>query len=181
MEARLKSSKKWSAIPKELVKQVQVALGKNFPVHAKSGQFQVEGRIYPTELLVRVGYLENGRLKQDNFEISIEYKAGKEDMVKLIYLAVDAGASLLDQLLNNSDERPEFPAIWTEFEAEGRMLFVQHSAVNSKLESEADRLLGLKEGALLEDREDDEQPEKLKRLLGLDPDDDEDPDEGQIH
>lgn len=186
MEPRLKSSKKWTDIPKDYLKQVQGALKQSFPVQSKGGEWITEGRIYPSELLVRVGYLEKGRLHQANFEVSIEYDAKKDNVPDLLGLAIDVGASLLEEYFG-AESNDDFPRLWQQFDVEKRQVFIQFSGTNSKLESEADRILGLKGDEMLQGEADDDSEEMLKEIkarIGLDPDapsdnlDDDDDDDG---
>src|SRR5689334_12140086 len=114
MEPRRSKSPKWTQLPKDYVTQVVSALRKSFADETKSGKFVVEGRIYPDELLIRMGFLENGRLRQTNFEISIDYKPGKDDAVKLLNLAVDVGATMLEELFSATDDK-DFPRVWKPF------------------------------------------------------------------
>ncbi|MCB9026824.1 MAG: hypothetical protein H6625_10935 [Bdellovibrionaceae bacterium] len=177
MEPRLKTSKKWTHLPKELVTQVEVLLSENFPVQNKNGKFIFEGRIYPSELILRLGYLVNKSIKQDNFEVSIAYNAGKDNLVSLIHLAVDATASLFSNWAENPENIP--PRDWLEFKFENNSLYARYSTVNTQLEIEADKLLGNRdEGLLTEEDEFDEELNHKISILGLNDDDD---DGGQTH
>lgn len=184
MEPRLKSSKKWTDIPKDYLKQVQGALKQSFPIQSKAGEWIAEGRIYPTELLIRMGYLEKGRLHQANFEISVEYDAKKDNVTDLLALAIDVGASLLEEYFG-AESNEDFPRLWQPFDVEKRQVFIQFSGTNSKLESEADRILGLKDDDMVKGEGEDESEEMLRAIkarIGLDPDDDSDDEgSGQIH
>jgi hypothetical protein len=175
MEPRLKSSQKWTSLPGEIVKQIREVFTQAFPEATQKGRFLVEGRIYKQELLIRVGYNEHGRLKQHNFEVSIEYNPAKDNMMKMVHLAMDVCATLIAELFAEDDDA-DFPRIWSEFEADGRSLYVQYSGVNSDLEKQADALLGKTHQDLVEGEDEDELEEEregLKRILGL-TDDDED-------
>ncbi len=175
MEPRKSKSSRWTELPKDYVSQVVKALKESFKDEVKSGKFLVEGRIYPDELLIRMGFLESGRLRQTNFEISLDYKAGKEDTLKLLNLAMDVGATMLEELFSSPDDH-DFPRIWQPFEVEGRTLFMQFSSLNSALEKQASELLGESTERLVhesEDSEDERTMEIVKEKLGLDDDDDE--------
>jgi len=180
MEPRLKKSNKWTAIPKDYLKQVQNALKQNFPIQTKAGEWIAEGRIYPSELLIRLGYLEKGRLHQANFEVSIEYDAKKDNVTDLLGLAIDVGASLLEEYFG-ADSSDDFPRLWQAFDVEKRQVFIQFSGTNTKLENEANRILGLKDDDLVhgDDAEDSEEMLKaIKAKIGLDPDDSGEDDDG---
>lgn len=162
MHPRLKKSKKWTAFPEELNDQIRTAIEENFSQELKNAQVVAEGRIYPLEVLLRVGFLEVGALRQKNFEISCEYRSDKgESAADKIYIAVDAAASLLldyfeKEKTAGDDALVEPPLTWTELKFENHTVHFQFSTVNSKLESEADRILGIQPGKeLLVDEEGD--------------------------
>lgn len=192
MEPRLKTSKKWTALPKELLEQIRQIFVENFPKQAKGGKMFAEGRIYPEELLFAIGFLPFKQLRQHNFEVSIPYKANKDNVMSLVHIAVDAAASLLAQLFEDEEAVCEFPRTWQEFTFEGRKLYIQYTTENTELTEEADRLLGLKGGGAglaegeWDDADENITPEEIKKRLGLDEDEegsepgasDEDPDDG---
>lgn len=180
MEPRLKSSKKWTNIPAEMLTQICEVFTENFMAAAQRGQFFAEGRIYPEELLLSVGYLEKGRLARANFEVSIEFNAKKENALKLIHAAVDCAASMMEQYdQREDDEDVELPRQWTEYELEGKKVYLQYTTNNPELEAQADRLLGLSDNDDLVKGEVDEEELKARiTMLGLDEDED---DEGKRH
>lgn len=173
MEPRLKTSKKWTSLPKDFLSQIRAALKENFALQIGKGQVEVDGRIYPEEIVIRVGYRTPGTLKQRSWDVSLAYKKDKEPVLKVLHLAVDAGAALFDQLFSaESDE--DFPRLWQEIDFEGRKIHIQYTTVNSKLETEADRLLGLKNDELAQGEWDAEvDAELVKAGLGIDPEDEE--------
>src|ERR1700677_1818331 len=101
MIPRLKSSVKWTDLPKELCAQIREVFEENFTAAAKNGRFVVSGRIYPHELCFRAGYLENGRLRQANFEVSLDFNAAKQNAFEQIQVCVDCAASMFEQYLEN--------------------------------------------------------------------------------
>ncbi len=182
MNPRLKTSKKWTAFPPELINQILSAFEENFRAKINETEIIVEGRIYPQEILLRVGLLEKGRIKQKNFEISAEYSPDNENAVQKIFLSVDAAASLLldymDQEKNQDDENVEsdldLPSSWREMEFNQEKIYVQFSTVNSKLEAEADRILGLDKSQELyvDEEEDFDQDARFDEARESDPDED---------
>lgn len=172
MQPRLGSSKKWTPLPKELMQQVRAVFNETFAEHLGKGKIETEGRIYPGEILISVGFREKGVLKQSNFEVSIAYKKDKDNVLKLLHLAVDAAGSLLDKVFTSEDDS-EFPRIWTEVDFEGRQIYVQYTTVNSELESAADSILGIGDSAVIAQGEWDDEitPEQVKAALGIDPED----------
>ena len=95
MNPRLKNSKKWTSFPKEYLNQIEQAFRENFAKQLGNSKVIVEGRIYTDEVLLRVGILEKGRLKQSNIEASMEYSREKANAVEKIHHCIDAAASML--------------------------------------------------------------------------------------
>lgn len=208
MTPRLKISKKWTAFPPDLTAQIGNSFKLQFKKESKQGTFKAEGRIFPTEILLRVGYLEKGRLKQSNLEISVDFNA-KDDVVSKIHLCVDALGSVFFDYFDamnaanaNSDENSDetstdealvenlldstvtpgldLPAAWKAFPFLNETVYIQYSTVNSELEAEADRLLGLKAESLLQEMtDDDDDLEKTSDLAAHDAADDND-DDGDV-
>lgn len=182
MQPRLSSSRKWTALPAEFLAQVRSVFEESFKKEIGKGSVAVQGKIYPEEILIRVSYKAPGTLKESGFDISVAYKQPKDNVLKLLHLAVDAGASLMEQLFT-SDTDHEFPRLWEEVNFEKRVIFVQFSTENSELKAKADALLGEAEDEDADlaggawDEDDDLDPDELKAQLGLD-DDDEDLDDG---
>lgn len=144
MNPRLKSSKKWTDFPKEYVKQIEDVFTQNFKTKLGKAQLVVQGRIYPEEIMLRVGISTPGELKQGNFEVSMTYDAKKKDVIDRIYNCVDAAASMMDEYFDKlaKDEDIDFPRTWEECEFEEFKLFLQFTTVNTSLEAQADALLG---------------------------------------
>lgn len=158
MNPRLKSSKKWTAFPKEYSDQIHAVFNENFAQYLQKAELIIEGRIYPAEIMLRVGFLEAGRLSQANFEISVGYSAEKKDTLQRIHNCIDAAASLMLEYFEGQKEDAtpaEFPYIWKEISFEGFKVFFQFTTENSNLEAEANRLLGLAEGEELFSEEED--------------------------
>ena len=156
MKPRLKTSKKWTAFPKEYLAQIQEVFMKGFETQLKGAKLVVDGRIYTSEILLRVGFLENGRLKQANFEVSMDYDTVKKDALDRIMNAIDAAASMMQEYFEAEGD-VDFPVIWQEFEFENRKLFFQFTTENSDLEAKANALLGKSNPELVvEEAEEDE-------------------------
>ena len=71
---RLASSRQWTALPADLIISLKKIFDDEFKSDARFGDFVIEGRIYGEELIVRAGFLEKGRLKQVNFEASMDLR-----------------------------------------------------------------------------------------------------------
>ncbi len=141
MQARLKTSKKWTAFPKEYVDQIQSVFRENFSQQLAGNSLLVEGHIYPSEVMLRVGIKEKGRLRQANFEVSMDYDTKKKDAVERIHNCIDAAASMMMDYFESKDDA-ELPRAWQEYPFQGEILFLKFSTENSDLEAQANALLG---------------------------------------
>lgn len=158
MNPRLKTSKKWTAFPKEYLAQIEEVFSQGFKSQLAGSKLVIEGRIYSEEVLLRVGVLQKGRLKQANFEVSMNYSAKKQDAVDRIHNCIDAAASMMNDYFEaeKNDEEVDFPLTWQEFEFEKNPLFLQFTTVNSDLEAEANALLGAEaEDMVVEEKTED--------------------------
>ncbi len=153
MKPRVLSSKKWTPFPKDFVNQIEQAFSEAFPDLFKNAKLIIDGRIYPEEILLRVGYLEKGRLHQNNFETSVNHLPGKQDTIERIHHLIDAAASLMNEYIQSEGE-VDFPRQWKEYDFDQIPIWVQYTTVNTELESEADRLLGLSKSQLVNEDSD---------------------------
>ena len=148
MNPRKKDSKKWTSIPPELAKQIKAVFEESFSVHLEGKTLKVEGRIYPAEVLMRIGINNKGELRFQNFEVSIDHSAENKNTIERITLGVDAIASLMVDYFEKEEEH-EMPFVWQEYPFEGEKLWLQYSSTNSELEAKANELLGVKDDATL--------------------------------
>lgn len=157
MQARLKTSKKWTQFPQEFIEQITAVFNDNFSEYLDQGKILVEGRIYPNEILFRAGYIENGKLRQSNFETSIDYdtQAEQESVLNKIHLCVDASASMMMEYFEQEGE-VDFPYTWKAVPFKNHDVYMQMTTENSDLEKEANRLLGLSEEELYNEESENE-------------------------
>jgi hypothetical protein len=168
MKPRLKSSTKWTNLPSEVSKQIQIVFEQNFQKELGKAQVIVEGRLYSEEILLRVGYLEEGRLKQNNFEVSLNYDPQSENSaLSTIHTGVDVLASLMTEHFEEEGGELEIPQIWTEFPFEDLTVWLRFTTENSNLEKKANELLGEWDDSMVKDSNDEELND-----LDEDPDDD---------
>ncbi|WII71107.1 hypothetical protein QJS83_11610 [Bdellovibrio sp. 22V] len=180
MNPRLKSSKKWTAFPKEYSEQIQAVFRENFSQYLENAELLIEGRIYTEEIVLRVGHHEEGRLAQANFEVSMNYSQSEQDAVSRIHNCVDAAASMMMEYFEKEGE-VDFPYVWKEYPFQGKKLYLQFTTENSSLEAEANKLLGLEDDTLLheEDESDEDALSRAEQSEELSPPrDDEDYEEG---
>jgi hypothetical protein len=164
MQPRLKASKKWTAFPPEYADQIQTVFKENFGDGLATRKLVIEGRIYPAEIMLRVGLAQAGKLAQANFEVSMDYSQSKKDAVERIHNCIDAAASMMAEYFENEGV-VDFPMKWQEFPFQGQKLFLQYTTENTDLEAQANALLGaageeaLVQGDDTEDDDLDSQPE----------------------
>ncbi len=167
MHPRLKSSLKWTSLPTELCGQIREVFEENFEQAAKSGKIVISGRIYPAELWFQAGYLENGRLLQANFEVSLDFNAKKQNALEQIQVCIDCAASMMLQFFEAEDGLESFPREWQAHNFDGKKLFLQVTTTNTSLESEADRILGELEDGLVKGNDPSDDEQAVISLLGL--------------
>ena len=85
MNPRLKTSKKWTDFPDEYLKQIEDVFTQNFKAKLGKATLIVQGRIYPSEIMLRVGLRQPKELKQVNFEVSVNYEPKKKDALEKIF------------------------------------------------------------------------------------------------
>jgi hypothetical protein len=138
-------------------------------------------------MVIRVGFLEQGRLKQINFEASVDLPAqsseklltttpseaeapqtqddylfsnlsasdssSENQTMKKLYTCIDALGGIMEEYFQlKNDEDLDFPLRWQPYDFEGEKIYLQHSTINSRLEEEANRLLGLIDDQLVHDQ-----------------------------
>jgi hypothetical protein len=182
MKPRLPQSKKWTALPKEYITQIEDVFRQGFAAHLAGKKLIIEGRVYPSEITLRVGILESGAISQRNFEVSIEYSAKKKDAVERIHNAIDAAASMMNEYFEDP-ETDDFPRAWKEFDFDQQKVFLQYSTVNTELEAKADALLGESaEDLVIEEPETEDALEVADEVIlsaseeDIDPEDEDDED-----
>ena len=154
---RLPSSNTWTELPKEFTEKVKTIFVNQFKVEGGYGEFLIEGRIYPDEVVVRAGFIEKGRLKQANFEASMDrVKTPEDKTMDALYSAIDALGGLMEEFFEldggeDGTEELDVPLNWQPYDFEGETVYLQQSTVNSRLEAEADRILGLLEKSLVQE------------------------------
>lgn len=160
MKPRLTTSTKWTTFPLEFSQQIEEVFKQGFQEALKNGEILVEGRIYPEEIILRVGFLEKGRLKQANFEVSMDLPPGDEKTLERIHTLMDAAGSMFTEYVEK-DGDVEFPYNWTAAPFDGANVWYQYNTENSNLEALANQLLGIKESDSLVSEEDETSEEAL--------------------
>ena len=122
MTPRRASSKKWTQFPKDFIDQVTSVFKETFAASLGASTLIIDGRIYPEELVLRVGIREVGRLKQSNFEVSTDYEADVPESLDRIHCLVDVAASMMLEFFESEGDA-EFPFVWKEYPYKGKPIF----------------------------------------------------------
>lgn len=154
MTPRLTTSKQWSNIPQEFREKAGLVFKQNFVNEVKAGDFRIDGRIYKNEIVLRGSYIEKGRLKQTNFEVSMDHSPDQKAMDKL-FLGIDVLGSVFethfDHLMEEEEDDIEYPLFWEEHEFDDTKVFLRYSTENTDLEEAANRILGVNSDGLYQD------------------------------
>ena len=148
MTPRTPTPKNWTSLPEEFRQKAALVFLQNFKAESKVGDFFVDGRIYPNEIVMRVGFVEKGRLKQTNFEVSLDHAPSESAMEKL-FLGIDILGSVFETHFEHLREEEiddvEYPVNWEEFDFDDTKVHLRFSTENTQLESEANALLGIRD------------------------------------
>jgi hypothetical protein len=154
MEPRLKSSVQWTPFPEELKGQIADVMNTHFADYDFNGRFVIDGAIYPSELILRIGLTQNGQLRQDNFEVSMEYSSETDKPIDLIHTLVDFLGPVWETFLEDEPERTDLPSVWTVQRFEKYVLYMRYTSVNTELEKQADEILKMYEKKLVHELSD---------------------------
>ena len=151
MNPRYKSNKKWTEFPSDLSDSISNIFKQNFVKQlGTETEVHVSGRFYEKEILVQIGLHKKGELRYSNFEVSLDHKNESDKVIELIYIAVDAIASLMVEFFEN-DESIELPYTWMEYPFNEYVVWLQFSTENPQLKDAADKLLGESDDSLLKE------------------------------
>lgn len=154
MDGRKPNSTKWTAFPAEYVAQISSVFQETFGQELGQAQLVVEGKIYPEEICLRVGFREGASLRQNNFEVSVDFTPAKENAIETIYSCIDGIAALMTSYFEGTPAE-SMPIDWKPINFEKKTLYFQFSTVNSDLEASADKLLGDYQESLIKEFEDE--------------------------
>lgn len=148
MKPRKKDSLKSTSLPIDFLSQLSDTVKEQYKKQLKNIQVITQGRVFENEVLLRVGFLETGRLKQSNFEISFDLPFEKDQITSRLELAVDYLGGLIEEFLTTSTNNEEnhtfeenLPTLWKPIHLQKHQYYFQFSSENSELESMANRLL----------------------------------------
>lgn len=143
MEPVLEMNPAWTALPEPLTQSIAEELKNLYSHLAPGGTYICEGRLYATEVLVRLGFRHKGEISQANFEVAVIFDIEQQqtgDVYKVIWQAFDLAHNYFNEThLADREKLDELPRHWHRITDTSYFRF---SPVNSDLEAEADRLLG---------------------------------------
>lgn len=161
MHPRRSDSKKWTALPADYLHTVQSTLKSQYEDNLKGAEVIVEGRVFDKEIILRLGFLPKGRLKQHNFELALDLPEAKDQLLIKLNHAIDFLGSLLSEFFEkdgfeNSEYEETLPTLWKPLSDKKDVFYFQYSTVNSKLESLADEWLSKQNKSLVNESLDDD-------------------------
>lgn len=140
--------------------QIRLVFQESFAQSLGASVLVVEGKIFAEEICLRVGFREPGALRQNNFEISVDFNPTKDNAIEKIYQCIDAVAMLMTSMFEGTPAS-DYPNTWKQYEFEKKPVFFQFSTINTDLESEANRLLGEEKDALVHNADNDDDKSDL--------------------
>jgi len=138
---RLPSSIKWVHIPSELKAQITAVFESAFKSKLKEVKWYVEGFIYPSETILRVGFGKKNQLKHHHYLLSWDTNQDSQ-LTAQVYQAID----YLDQIISEhiTGVQTDLPRHWkpvkTQIKTNG--CYFKYSTENLELEEMANQLLG---------------------------------------
>ncbi len=148
-------SKKPIPLPKDFNKEISDLFNSEFKSNIKSNQsINVKNFLYKNELICMLYFKTTDQLKQQVFEVSMDYEAlvikesdleqseladQAKEIQNLINFAVDYLSVCLDSFLTEG-KTPS--SEWTKIDFQKQVLFVRHHTSNLDLEEKANEILG---------------------------------------
>lgn len=139
---------KYQPVPKDFLKLVKETFQEKHADFLADKTLIVDGAIFPDELILVVGLKnKNEKIRQINFECSLDYKVDYENdddgkVLEKIHLGIDALDAMFAEYAE-ADGDIEMPKLWTEFDFEDQKIFLKSSSDNIELEKAADEFLRL--------------------------------------
>ncbi len=154
MQPRRADSKKWTSLPQDYIENLQTTLKTQYAKDLTKTDVIVDGRVYEKEIVLRIGFLPEGRLKQSNFELAFDLPEAKDQVLTKLNHGIDFLGSLMAEFFDkdgfeNSEYEEALPVVWKTLSDKKDIFYFQYSTVNSKLESMADEWLNKQDKSLV--------------------------------
>ncbi len=133
------NNKTFAKLPTEIEEAFVREFNETFDEKSKIGNFMCEIRVYRTEIVLRVGYSITGEIRQINFDLSKQIELEDPNPSKDLENSV-AGAKELFHRYFKTTNTEDFSPVWASFL--NTDIYYKMDGTNTKLESEANRLLG---------------------------------------
>ncbi|MBK9293925.1 MAG: hypothetical protein IPM57_05690 [Oligoflexia bacterium] len=140
MKSRKVSSQKPQELPFDFIKMVRDVVEKNYKKFCFDKKVVIDGGIYMQEITFMVGFANKSGVKQVNFCASMDFDLKKKDIVERLNTMLDSLGSMIEQYVE-ADGDIELPTEWTDFELDGKKIFLKFDTTNTELETKADELL----------------------------------------
>jgi len=143
IEPKNKNNSAFTKLPLELLETISEVFNENFEEQARSGEFVTFGQVHQSELILRVGYLEKGTIKQVNFDTSNVASGSEAQIIASLEEMVFATKELfLDYFKNSNLEN--FSYHWNPLTASEKsgQVYYKLDMTNTELEKQANALLG---------------------------------------
>ena len=131
--------------PKEYEEKIRETFFENFQNQLHEVQFFFSGKIEKFRIHMTLGYLEKGRLKQNNFHLRFEYNVEKQNVKDMIHYGLDLIATIVGDFIQ-SEETMDLPRNWKSLRhglgSQHNFRYeLMYSTENTELESIADAIL----------------------------------------
>lgn len=132
----------FSKLPKDITEAIAEILTETFQSQSEKGTFKAQGHVYASEIVLRAGYLESGRISQINFDLSIKTSPQSQQAVKDLD-ELTAVAKELFVSYFKSENLEDFSYTWKPYPTtSAKPIHYKYDGTNTNLENEADKLLG---------------------------------------
>jgi len=143
IEPKNKHNSAFTKLPQELLESISEVFNENFEEQSKKGRFLSFGQVHQSELVLRVGYVEEGSIGQINFDTSNEASGSEAQIISSLEEMVFATKELfIDYFKNKNLEN--FSYHWNPLTASEKsgQVYYKMDTTNTELEKKANALLG---------------------------------------
>ena len=135
-------SKKYSSLPGDFNELIKQSLNDSEVATLWKGKtLNVSGRIYPEELILKVGLNAEGEIRFQNFSASLDFDGESKNLIEKTQIAMEAISSMMEQFLSSTEEM-DMPEDWHSYKFDKEEIYMMFSTENDDLEAKANALLG---------------------------------------
>lgn len=133
-------NKAYTNFPEELLNAIKDSFSEDFEPQTKDGSFLSFGRIYQSEIVLRLGYLQKDSITQINFDTTIEASGSEASIISAVENLVFSTKELFIDYFKHQDLN-NFSYHWNPMNNSSKVSYKLDPS-NTSLESQADALLG---------------------------------------